>query len=118
MLYLGGYDITVKQRYQPQFFAVTADDAIIGVNSGHQTAEDQYRSRGIWVDPQHRGDGIGRMLIDAVTEFGCQQGCAILWSIPRHAAMAFYERCGFRRTSAFFDHGMEFGPNAYAMKPL
>jgi GNAT superfamily N-acetyltransferase len=126
MLYLGGYDVSIKTRYQPRFFAVKlyreTDDGWItypvGVNSGHQTSETHYRSRGIWVDPSLKLRGMGRMLIDAVEKAARQAGCSTLWSIPRQSAMPFYKRCGFMPTSYYFKDDMEFGPNCYAMKAL
>ncbi len=117
MLYLGGYDIEIKTRYAPKFFAVI-DKEIIGVNSGHQTNSSFYRSRGIYVDPGYNSLGIGRMLMDAVEKSARQANCNHLWSIPRKSALPFYLKCGFVQTSDFFDEGMEFGPNCYSVKYL
>lgn len=132
MLYQGGYDLEIKTRYTPRFFAVVTDvhsfesgwrSQIIGVNSGHQTSETAYRSRGIWVgfdgfDKAMRLHGVGRMLLEAVEQAAREARCSMLWSIPRQSALPFYERCGFRRTSDFFDEGVEFGPNCYSMKVI
>jgi ribosomal protein S18 acetylase RimI-like enzyme len=65
--------------------------------------QDPHRAQilSMWVDPEVRRAGVGRMLIDA----------ALAWAESRHvrdvklmvtsvndAAIAFYERLGFRRT--------------------
>ena len=117
MLYLGGYDITIKYFNQPTFFAIKVDGLIVGVNSGHQTSDTDYRSRGIWVDPDFKMFGNGRRLIDAAEVEARRLGCNILWSCPRQSALSFYLRCGFKQTSEF-DNEFEFGPNCYAMKEL
>lgn len=115
MAYLGGYDITIKNN-EASFFAVCKGGEIVGVNSGFPTGDDQYRSRGIWVDPELRGKDIGRMLIEAVVKDGMTRGCVMVWTVPRKSAMPFYERCGFKRVSDWFAEGMEFGPNCYAAR--
>jgi GNAT superfamily N-acetyltransferase len=118
MLYLGGYDITIKYFYDPIFFAVKDNNQIVGVNSGHQTGDYHYRSRGIWTTPEAQKNGVGRMLIDAVEIEAKLAKCNKLWSIPRQSAMPFYLKCGFTQTSDFFDEIYEFGPNAYACKEI
>ncbi len=118
MLYLGDYDSYIKHAYTPRFFAVKDQDQIIGVNSGHQTNSMFYRSRGIWVDPTSTLKGAGRMLIAAVEKAGQEAGCGLLWSAPRQSALPFYLKCGFIKTSGFFDDGMEFGPNCYVLKGI
>jgi GNAT superfamily N-acetyltransferase len=118
MLYLGGYDVAIKNMYKPRFFAVRDKDCIVGVNSGHQTTSLFYRSRGIYVEPTCTSQGAGRLLIAAVEQAAKEVGCKYLWSIPRLSALPFYEKCGFKRTSELFDQGMEFGPNCYCLKEL
>jgi GNAT superfamily N-acetyltransferase len=116
MLYLGGYDVYIKFLNQPRFFAVKHDGEIIGVNSGHQTDNVHFRSRGIYTDIRYKG--VGRMLIDAVQQMALEFKCTKLWSCPRQSAMPFYEACGFKRTTDYFEDDMEFGPNCYCLKEL
>ncbi len=51
-------------KYDPSFFGVFHNGRIIGVNSGHRTKDNIYRSRGIWVDPESRKKGISQLLFD------------------------------------------------------
>ena len=47
-----------------------------------------------------------------------EKGCHTIWTMPRQSAMPFYARCGFERTTDFFDEGVEFGPNCFAKKHI
>ena len=119
MQYQGGFDMSVYDNYEPTFFAVyNVVNEIIGVNSGHRTTEDLYRSRGIWVDPRYRKLGVSGVLFCELHGQAMQEGCTAIWSIPRKDALPAYEKYGFKQTSDFFDEGMEFGPNCYVYKDL
>jgi GNAT superfamily N-acetyltransferase len=117
MAYLGGYDMDIY-KYKPVFFVAEENQEIVGVISGFQTAPGWFRSRGVWVDPQVTGRGYGRALMNALENSAVAHQCANLWTIPRQSAMPYYERMGFGRTSDWFDQGVEFGPNAYALKQM
>lgn len=117
MRYLGGYDMDIY-KFEPTFWGAYMGHRLVGVNSGFETGQGWYRSRGIWVDPEASGQGIGRALLDALEAKARALGCHTLWTIPRQSAMPFYARCGFEQTTGFFDEGVEFGPNCYAKKDL
>lgn len=118
MRYLGGYDMDIY-KFEPTFFgAYFGTHRLVGVNSGFETGDGWYRSRGIWVDPSAGGQGIGRALMEATEAKARSKGCTVMWTIPRQSAMPFYAKCGFERTSEWFDEGVEFGPNCYATKAL
>jgi GNAT superfamily N-acetyltransferase len=54
---------------------------------------------GLVVDGNHRGQGIGRMLLEHAEEWARKQGCSIVrvWSsTARTAAHRFYEHLGYR----------------------
>ena len=119
MKYLGGYDMSIYEKYQPTFFVVyNVVGEIVGVNSGHRTSDKLYRSRGIWVDPRYRKKGISGVLFCELYGQAMKENCTALWSIPRQSALPAYEKYGFEKTSEFFDEGMEFGPNCYVYKEL
>lgn len=119
MTYKGGYDTDIYIKYQPTFFAVyNIVGEIIGVNSGHKTSDNLYRSRGIWVDPRYRRKGVSGVLFCELHGQAMKEGCKAIWSIPRKQALSAYEKYGFRCTSSFFNEGMEFGPNCYVYKEL
>lgn len=105
-------------KYDPSFFGVFHNGRIIGVNSGHRTKDNIYRSRGIWVDPESRKKGISQLLFDATEKQAIKEGCNMIWSIPRESALPAYTKFGFETIGNFFDEGMEFGPNIYVKKEL
>lgn len=119
MMYQGGYDMSIYEKYEPTFFAVyNVVNEIVGVNSGHRTSNDLYRSRGIWVDPRYRGNGIAGVLFCSLFGQAMKEKCKAVWSVPRKDALQAYEKVGFKKTSDFFDEGMEFGPNCYVYTEL
>jgi len=119
MMYQGGFDMEIYKKYSPTFFAVyNVVGEIVGVNSGHRTTDDLYRSRGIWVDPRYRKLGVSGVLFCELHGQAIKEKCKAIWSIPRKEALPAYEKVGFKKTSEFFDEGMEFGPNCYVYKDL
>ena len=111
------YDMDIF-NYKPAFFAIFQRQEIVGVNSGHRTKDNIYRSRGIWVHPDHRKKGVSKMLFDATEKQARNEGCNMIWSIPRKSALPAYTKFGFETVGDYFDEGMEFGPNIYVTKEL
>ena len=119
MMYQGGFDMSIYKKYEPTFFVVyNVVGDIIGVNSGHRTSDKLYRSRGIWVDPLYRRKGIAGILFCETFGQAMREKCNGVWSVPRKDALLAYEKVGFKKTSQFFDEGMEFGPNCYVYSDL
>lgn len=116
MLYKGGIDMEIYKKYTPTFFGHFIGEQLVGVNSGHRTSDTMYRSRGIWIDKSHRGLGVSTALFNITQQVARQEGCTMLWSIPRESAYKSYYRFGFRRTSEYFSEGMDYGPNCYVVK--
>jgi GNAT superfamily N-acetyltransferase len=115
--FMGGYDKEIEKN-TPTFFGAYEDNKLVGVNSGFETGNLYYRSRGLYVDPYYRRQGIATSLLRSVEDQAIFQGCKILWSIPRKTALSAYTKAGFIRVSPFFDEAMEFGPNCYAVKNI
>lgn len=97
MLYTGGF---FGLHYTPEvtYFAVIVDGDIAGVNSGHITTDNLYRSRGLWVDPTYRGNGFGVALLTASINKSIELGCDGSWSFPRDTSWKTYEAAGFNLT--------------------
>jgi len=111
--YLGGYDRSIEE-YNPSFFGVFIDDKCVGVNSGHATAENEYRSRGLFVFPEYRKNGIAQKLLRVISIQAKIEKKGILWSLPRLTALSTYKKFGFNIVSNWV-HDLEFGPNVYVM---
>jgi len=99
MCFLNGYDI-VNMQSIPTFFGYVIDDFIAGVNSGHACPkQNNYRSRGLWVDPNYRGRGIGQQLLLTTIEQGHKEGYKNVWSYPRQTSWPTYSAVGFTLAS-------------------
>lgn len=104
-------------EYEPSFWAVFDEDTIVGVNSGHRTTDWQYRSRGIWVDPNYRGKGIANLLFSSLQEQAVAESCEMIWSIPRKTALPAYTKFGFKTVGGYIEtETADF--NIYAIKRL
>ena len=58
----------------------------------------------MWVRPQFRRLGFGKLMLDYLTEYAKSHGVGILrleTGIHQHAAIRLYEQVGFRRISPF-----------------
>lgn len=98
MNYLKGYDIK-NMGAGPTFFGYFMNQSLVGVNSGHRCADNSYRSRGLWVNEQNRGDGIGKKLLLATIQQGRNEMTEFIWSYPRKTSWFVYKSVGFIRTS-------------------
>lgn len=110
------YDMDIF-KYPASFFAVWDNERLIGVNSGHKTTQNLYRSRGLWVDPVYRKQGIAQMLFSATEAAAKLEGCAAVWSIPRKTALNAYQRYGFQTQGDFFETETS-DANIYVIKPV
>jgi GNAT superfamily N-acetyltransferase len=55
----------------------------------------------LMVDPEYRGRGIGRRLVEAVVERARREG-SVEVTVPTRRAGAYYLRLGFEETAAYF----------------
>jgi GNAT superfamily N-acetyltransferase len=115
MRFLGQYDLK-NLDYEPTFIAYVVDDNIAGVNSGHKCMDNGYRSRGLYVLPEHRGKGIAVKLLQATIDQGMKENCNYVWSYPRHNSWTSYAKAGFELASNW--SAGETGINAYCKKEL
>ena len=88
------YDMNVF-KYPATFWGLFIDEKLVGVNSGHKTSDTQYRSRGIWVDPDYRKQGIAQNLFNMSKHQAILEKCEMIWSIPRKTALPAYTKFGF-----------------------
>lgn len=107
------YNMEIYHKYCPYFCMVLDGDIVAGVNSCHQTGEDEFRSRGIYVYPRYRKQGVTKLLFDFVKKKAKESNCSTIWSLPRLDALPAYEKAGFVVCSEVINEGVEFGPNVY-----
>lgn len=100
MLYLEGYDMK-NMSFTPSFFGYFVDRKLIGVNSGHLCSDNTYRSRGLWVDNDHRGHGYGKDLLQATIDQAKKESADSIWSFPRKTSWSTYRAVGFKKTGSW-----------------
>jgi len=106
------YDINVF-TYPVYFFGSYNNDRLIGVNSGHLTSPTEFRSRGLWVDPEFRGMGLAKQLLEKTIQQAIQSNASLIWSLPRMLSLHAYTSAGFTTVGEMINEGVEFGPNIY-----
>ena len=97
------WDLTIYDKaaagegfYGGVFFGVYNDrDELIAVNSGHQTSDTRFRSRGLYVSPGYGGRGLGQLLLRAVIHVASTNNFEVVWSLPKVSAFKTYEAVGF-----------------------
>jgi GNAT superfamily N-acetyltransferase len=115
MCYLGGYDLA-NMSYNPSFFGYMCEGEIAGVNSGHKCADNGYRSRGLYVYPKFRKQGIGTQLLLSTIQQAITENCDFVWSYPKKESFKTYESAGFTLASDW--EISELGDNAYCYKKI
>jgi GNAT superfamily N-acetyltransferase len=98
MSYKSGYDM-YNMNTTPSFFGYYVNDELVGVNSGHSCSDNMYRSRGLWVDPKHRGKGIGKQLLVETINQAKREDARMIWSFPKRTSWKTYNSVGFELTS-------------------
>lgn len=101
MEFLGGYDM-FNMSTTPTFFGIVIDGNVVGTNSGHMCKNNQYRSRGLYVEPEYRKNGYGKLLLTATIEQGKKEGATLIWSLPKKTSINTYQSAGFVLASDWF----------------
>lgn len=109
----GGFDPEIYKN-QVYFYKILVGDVLAGTNSVFKTGDGEFRSRGLFVFPEFRGQSLSRALLEEAIAYTKLNGGEVLWSIPRVSALSAYERVGFQKLRATDEQDMEFGPNVYA----
>jgi GNAT superfamily N-acetyltransferase len=104
------YDIK-NFDYDATYFLYHVDGKIAGCNSGHKCTDNTYRSRGLYVFPEYRKQGIGKHLLVATIQQGKEENCDLVWSYPRFESWTTYKSAGFELISDWAES--ETGLNAY-----
>lgn len=102
MQYLEQEDVMIPKDFKPTFLAYLVKGRIAGVNSGHASSETHYRSRGLYVDPAHRRQGIAKSLLMRTVDQARMEGKSHCWSLPRKESIDAYVCAGFEKASEYF----------------
>lgn len=95
MRMMGGHSPEIRDTYKWSAFGVYDKTRLVGVNAGHKTSQFDYRTRGLWVDPDYRGKGIAHQLFEKMEEQAKFEGSRWLWSFPRLASLPAYMKAGY-----------------------
>lgn len=102
MLMSGGYDIDIPDKFKWRAWGAydlkygAVDRArLVGVNAGHKSANREYRTRGLWVDPNYRGQGIAGKLFAQLEQQAENEHARWLWSFPRLPSLPVYMAAGY-----------------------
>lgn len=115
MVYLGKYDLK-NMNYESVFLAFYINGKIVGVNSGHLCIGNNFRSRGLYVFPEYRKQGIGTELLLGTIDKAKESKCSFIWSYPKFESWKTYKNAGFEMSSEW--EQSELGLNAYCIKTL
>jgi phosphoribosylformimino-5-aminoimidazole carboxamide ribotide isomerase len=89
-------------------FAAFKDNYIVAVVSLFPNGDD-YQFRKFAVDERVQGTGIGRELLNYITDFTALNGGKRLWCNARVSAIGFYLKAGFTHTGKLFSkHGFDY----------
>jgi GNAT superfamily N-acetyltransferase len=92
----------IREMYEVTYFGYFDKNKLLGVNSGHATSRFHYRSRGLFVLPEYRKNGIGIELLKATIDKSKEENTKICWSIPRKQSINTYTTAGFIKDSHWF----------------
>lgn len=101
MKYLGGYDISIYNKYYPTFFGLYINQKLIGCISGHKSSHEYYRIRGIYILPEYRNNGYSKFLFKAIIDQAKKENSTFIWSFPKKKSIKSYISVGFQQTSKF-----------------
>lgn len=116
MCFLNGHDMDNMVK-TPAFFGYFVNKKIVGVNSGHMCGDGSYRSRGLWVKPEFRNQGMGTLLLKETIDQAKKESAEFIWSYPRKSSWNTYSNAGFNLASDW-EKSETSDSNAYCIKVL
>lgn len=77
--------------------------SLFEMNTPKLTHKKQYRLRAMATDPDVRGSGAGRAIVNEALRKVKELGYDVLWCDAREVALGFYERMGFQRIDEWYE---------------
>jgi ribosomal protein S18 acetylase RimI-like enzyme len=99
-----GYSVEQLIEESVAFFLIRDGEMPAGCGGVKIIAEEYAEIKRMYVRPQFRGMGLARLMLDHLTDHAGRHGAALLrleTGIRQQAAVALYERAGFRRIPPF-----------------
>ena len=102
-----GYSVEKLLREGVAFFVIRENGTPAGCGGIQLFGSDYGELKRMYVRPQFRGLGFGRLMLDHLAEYARSRGFGLLrleTGIHQHAAIALYERYGFQRIPPFGEY--------------
>ena len=88
-------------------FGVRAKGSLVSIVTAHPEPRFgepfAWRIRGMATEPELQGQGLGRLVLEALLEWGRASEVPLFWCNARLGALRFYERMGFTIESEIFE---------------
>ncbi len=102
-----GYSIEKLIQEEVPFFIIRDNGTPAGCGGVKLFGPDYAEIKRMYVRPQFRGLGFAKLMLDHLADYARSQGIATLrleTGIAQEAAIALYERSGFRRIPPFGEY--------------
>jgi ribosomal protein S18 acetylase RimI-like enzyme len=102
-----GFSVAKLLAENVAFFVTRYDGAPAGCGGMKLFGKDYGEVKRMFVRPQYRGLGLGKLMLDHLVGYAAQRGVRLVrleTGIHQQEAIALYERAGFRRIAPFGDY--------------
>ena len=102
-----GYSVAKLIKEDVPFFIIRDSGTPVGCGGVKLFGTDYGEIKRMYVRPQYRGLGFAKLMLDHLADYARSQGIATLrleTGIAQEAAIALYERSGFRRIPPFGEY--------------
>jgi putative acetyltransferase len=99
-----GYSVEKLIGEAVSFFLIRNDGIVVGCGGIQLFGAEYGEVKRMYVRPQFRGLGLGKLMLDHLTDYARSRGVGLLrleTGIHQHAAIKLYERSGFRSIPPF-----------------
>lgn len=96
-------------RKESHHIGAFLDQQLVGIVSlyaedqRHKISQDHWRLRGMAIDSNQQGQGIGKQLVLKSIDYAREQKGSLLWCNARTTAIGFYTRLGFKTVGPEFE---------------